>query len=250
MTASNRKGHGVHSPFVFDFITKVLNDKSEKDCYNEIEVIRNQLLKNNSSIEVEDFGAGSSIIKSNTRQIHKIAASSLKSKKFAQLLHRIVAYYQPKTCIELGTSLGTTTAYIAKANPNAKVVSFEGSNQIADIAQNNFEQLCINNIELIRGDFEKTLPVFIKRNAAIDFVFIDGNHRKKPTIAYFEALLNLANEQSIFVFDDIHWSEEMEAAWDFIKNHQSVSLSVDLFFIGIVYFKNDFKEKQHFKIQF
>ena len=249
-TSSNNKGHGVHSPFVFDFITSILNDKKEQHAFIIIEQLRSQLYKKKSFIEVEDFGAGSGLIKSNKRRIDKIAKSSLKPKKYAQLLYRIVQYYKPKTIIELGTSFGLTTAYLAKANETATIFTFEGSKSIANISLQHFKKLALTNVNLILGEFSTTLPEFISNNPTIDFAFIDGNHRKKPTLDYFKQLLPLTNEKSIIIFDDIHWSPEMESAWNEIKQHPSVTLSIDLFFIGLVFFKNDFKVKQHFTIQF
>jgi len=250
LNASNKNGHGVHSPFVFDFIIHVLNDHKKEPCFEAIESVRTSLKSNHDFIEVEDFGAGSSVIKSNQRKISRIANSSLKSKKFAQVLHRMVKYFRPKNILELGTSFGITSAYLAKGNPDAQLYTFEGASSISKIAENNFKKLDIQNIELILGNFEKTLPSFLEKNQQIDFAFIDGNHREKPTIEYFNTILSHCNEHSILVFDDIHWSAEMESAWDFIKNNESVTLSVDLFFIGIVFFRKDFKEKQHFAIQF
>ena len=249
LNASNSKGHGVHSPFVFEFIENVLNDKTEYACYSKIELQRQKLLQNNGRIEVEDFGAGSSVIKTKTRIVKDIAASSLKPKKFSQLLFRIINYYQHKNVIELGTSLGITTSYLASAN-NVAVTTFEGSKNIANIAQQNFDILELKNIKLEVGEFEKTLEPFLAQNKIIDFAFIDGNHRKVPTVEYFEQMLPHTNENSFLVFDDIHWSKEMEDAWEFIKNHEAVTLSIDLFFIGIVFFKKDFKVKQHFSIRF
>jgi predicted O-methyltransferase YrrM len=250
LNASNKNGHGVHSPFVFDLIINVFIDRKKEPCFQEIESIRQLLKDNHDFIEVEDFGAGSAVIKSNKRKISKIANSSLKSPKYAQLLYRLVKYFRPKNMIELGTSFGITSAYLAKGNPDAQLYTFEGASSISNIAENNLKKLGINNVELINGDFGKTLPPFLEKNMPIDFAFIDGNHREKPTIAYFESILSHCNEHSILVFDDIHWSEEMEIAWDFIKNNQSVTMSVDLFFIGLVFFRKDFKEKQHFAIQF
>jgi predicted O-methyltransferase YrrM len=249
-TASNGSGHGVHSPFVFDFITNVLNDKKEYSSYRKIESLRKQLLANNTTIEVEDFGAGSSVMKSNKRIVKNIAKTSLKPKKYAQLLYRIVQYYKPATIVELGTSLGITTAYLASGNPSSKVYTCEGSTNIAAIAQHNFDVLQLKNIELIQGDFNQTLQPLLSTINKIDLAFIDGNHREEPTLAYFTQLLNSSTSSTILVFDDIHWSAEMEAAWTVIQSHPAVTLTIDIFFIGIVCINNDFKVKQHFVVAY
>ena len=219
-------------------------------CYGAIEQQRQQLLQNNEVIEVEDFGAGSAVMKSNKRVIKNIAASSLKPKKFAQLLYRIVQYYQPATTIELGTSLGITTCYLAKGNEAGRVFTFEGSASIATIAQKNFQHLQLKNIRLTLGDFAKTFQPMLNETGKVDLAFIDGNHRKLPTIQYFDQLLRHSSASTILIFDDIHWSEEMEAAWSQIQQHSSVTLSIDLFFIGLVFLHPKFKEKQHFSIRF
>jgi len=250
LTASNGKGHGTHSPFVFNFINKVLNDKREYDCYVEIETRRRQLRNNHALIEVEDFGAGSSVIKTNRRVIKDIAGSSLKPKKYAQLLYRMVQYYQPATIVELGTSLGITSAYLSCGNKHAKLYTCEGAGSIAAIAQDMFDSLQIENIEIIRGDFAKTLPLLFPTIQPVDFAFVDGNHRKAPTLQYFEQLMAHSTNTTIFVFDDIHWSMEMEAAWSIIQRHPAVTLTIDLFFIGLVFINPDFKVKQQFTIRF
>lgn len=248
--ASNGKGHGVHSPFVFDFIIHVLNDKKKYEPFSEIEAIRTQLLKNNTTIEVEDFGAGSAVIPFKNRKVKDIAGSSLKKKKYAQLLFRIARYYHAKNIVELGTSFGISTCYLASAHSDSKVFTFEGAKNIAKIARQNFEILQLKNIELIEGNFEKTLPAIKERIKKIDLLFIDGNHRKKATLDYFEFFLKKSTTDSIFIFDDIHWSKEMEEAWKIIQQHESVTLTIDLFFIGLVFFSHDFKVKQHFTIRF
>ncbi len=250
LSASNAKGHAVHSPFVFEFIKFIKNDKTIYPYYNKIEAIRKKLLHDNSIITVEDFGAGSSIIKTNNRIVKKMASSSLKQKKYSRLLQRMVQYYDKKTVLELGTSFGVTTSYIAFANNNPIVTTIEGSKNIATIAQQNFDKLGLKNINLITGDFEKKLPVFLKKIDTLHFVFIDGNHRKEPTLNYFKLLLTKINNDTIVVFDDIHWSKEMESAWYEIKDHETVMLSIDLFFIGIIFFKKEFLVKQHFVIRY
>jgi len=249
-TAANGKGHGVHSPFVFEFITRVLNDNRHFYAFEGIEKIRTQLLSNDTLIEIQDFCAGSRVAKTNTRKISDVAKGSLKPAKYSQLLFRMIDYYGPKQIIELGTSLGITTAYLASANPAAKVTTFEGSNAIAKIAGHNHQLLGLTNIDLIEGNFDKELPRWLAQNKKVDFVFIDGNHAYKPTMAYFEALLDVVEDHSILVFDDIHWSKEMEEAWAQISAHPSVTLSIDLFFIGVVFFRKEFAQKQQVSIRF
>ncbi|TMI86835.1 MAG: class I SAM-dependent methyltransferase [Bacteroidetes bacterium] len=250
ITASNGKGHGMHSPFVFEFIARVLNDKTVYPEYEKVEALRNQLLHDNTVLEIEDFGAGSGIDKKNKRSISSITKNAAKPKKFGQLIFRMVKHYQPATILELGTSLGITTSYLSLAKPDARVTTMEGSNEISKIAKQNFQDLELKNIELIEGNFDDTLLSVVRGLSAIDFSFIDGNHRQEPTERYFKELLAKTNNDSILVFDDIHWSSEMEAAWETIKKDATVTCSIDLFFIGIVFFRKEFKEKQDFVIRF
>ncbi len=250
MTASNGRGHGVHSPFVFNFITNVLNDDRLFYAYQSIERERTALLRNNEVLTITDFGAGSTTTKSNKRKICEIARSALKPKKFGQLMFRIVNYYKAATTIELGTSLGITAAYLATGNELGHVYTFEGAAEIANVARDNFEKLGIKNIDLIKGNFDVTLPLKLNDLSTIDLAFVDGNHRKEPTIHYFHQLLKKVTTQSILIFDDIHWSKEMEEAWEYIKQHKSVTLTLDLFFIGLVFFRPEQKVPQHFSIRF
>lgn len=248
--ASNGKGHGMHSPFVFDFILNVLNNKSDYQSPTEIEQLRQQLLSDKRIIEIEDFGAGSRTNSSKQRSIAQIAKSALKSKKLAQVLFRLAKHYQPQLIVELGTSLGITTAYLSKANPNSAITTIEGSKQIAAIAKENFQKLNCTNIQQLTGDFDDLLPAAIYLLQSIDLAYIDGNHRYQPTINYFHQFLPKSHNQTILVFDDIHWSVEMEKAWEKIKSHPSVQYTIDIFFLGFVFFREEFKVKQNFVIRF
>jgi predicted O-methyltransferase YrrM len=249
-TASNGKGHGIHSPFVFDFVQKVLIDKRSFYAYSQIEKLRNRLLQDPTIIQVEDFGAGSAVTKNKSRTISDIVKYASKNEKMAQLIFRVANHYQPKTIVELGTSLGISSAYLASACPNAKLFTIEGSAAIASMASQNIQSLGLHNIEIITGNFDDSIANVIERAGKIDLAFIDGNHRKEPTLSYFAELLEHAHPLSIFIFDDIHWSEEMEQAWDFIKKNKRATLTIDLFFLGLVFFREDFKVKQHFTIRF
>jgi predicted O-methyltransferase YrrM len=248
--AANGKGHGVHSPFVYELITKVLNDDRIFYSFEQIEQLRSDLLKNQETITVEDFGAGSRVKKMPTRTIAEIANSSLKPKKYGQLLFKLVHYFAPKVVVELGTSLGITTAYLATANENSQVITMEGSTEVAAIAMNNFKQLSIHNIELVTGNFDLRLTNTLDKLTQVDFAFLDGNHRYEPTIRYFEQVLAKSNEYTIVVLDDIHWSKEMEDAWDYVQQHEAVTLTIDLFYIGLVFFRKEKLAKQHFIIRY
>jgi predicted O-methyltransferase YrrM len=248
--SAGKKGHGTHSPFVFEFIGKVLNDSSHYEAYHKAEQLRSELLKNARVISVEDFGAGSVMQKEKERSIASIARSAAKPRKYGQLLYRMVKYYQPNTILELGTSLGITTSYLSMAKPDATVITMEGSDQIASLALQHFKKLSLNNIQLVEGNFDATLKEIVLQHPVIDFAFVDGNHRQEPTVRYFQQLISCMHNDSILVFDDIHWSKEMELAWESIKNHPAVKCTIDLFFIGIVLFRNEFREKQHFSIRY
>ena len=240
----------MHSPFVFQFILNVLNNKQGYVAPLEIEKLREALLHQKERLVIEDFGAGSRISKTKERSIGELAKAALKPKKYSQLLYRLVKYYAPQTVVELGTSLGTTTAYLAKAAPEAKVITIEGSEAVRQVALSNFTKLEIENIESLQGNFDAVLPSVINQLPRIDLGYIDGNHRYQPTMDYFHQLLAKAHNDTILVFDDIHWSAEMEQAWKEIQQHPSVQCTIDIFFLGFVFFRKEFKTKQHFSIRF
>jgi predicted O-methyltransferase YrrM len=251
LIAENGRGHGIHSPFVFDFVKKVLRSGSLNASWNSIETIRKQLLNDDRLLEVEDYGAGSSAGFAKQRRIQQIASRSLKSSKYARLLCRLVQFTEARNVIELGTSLGITTAYLAVAHSQTKVVSFEGAASVSSIARENFRKLELHNIEVVDGPFDKTIPESLNNMKEMpDFIFIDGNHTYEATLRYFEWFLPRVNENTVMVFDDIHWSKGMEQAWQKIAHHEKVTLSIDLFFIGIIFFRKNQWVPQHFTIRY
>ncbi|PLK42881.1 O-methyltransferase [Emticicia sp. TH156] len=241
--------HDLHSPFLFDFYTKVLKNSETAEAFKAVEALRKSLLKDERTIEITDFGAGSKINKSNLRRIKDIARNSQKSPKLAQLFFRIIRYFNYNQIFDLGTSLGITTAYLATASSAAKVCTFEGCPQTAAVAIQNFEKLGITNVEIITGDLNETLQNQLQQTNQIDFAFFDANHRYEPTIDYFEKCLAKAHEDTCFVFDDIYWSEGMKKAWDYIKCHPRSTITIDIFYVGIVFFRCK-QPKQHFILKF
>lgn len=240
----------MHSPFVFQFILHVLNNRSRYLPPADIEVVRESLKKDQRLLTIEDLGAGSRVSTTRQRAVQQLATSALKPPRYAQLLFRLVKHYQPQTIVELGTSLGITTSYLSKANPQAAITTIEGSKAVAEIAAQNFKELNLKNIQLLQGNFDDLVPSVINRLSSIDFAYIDGNHRYEPTMNYFHQFLPKTINNSILIFDDIHWSEEMEKAWEEIKQHPSVQCTVDIFFLGFVFFRSEFKIKQHFTVRF
>lgn len=240
----------MHSPLVFDFILHVLNNEKGYAAPTHIEALRKTLKNTIASIEIEDLGAGSRKGTTKTRTVKKIASTAVKPKKWSHFLFRLVQHYQPNVMIELGTSLGVSTAYMASANPSAALYTIEGSAAIQQIAAQNFQQLGCSNIKSYKGAFDDQLPKILSTLKTVDLAYIDGNHRYAPTMEYFRQLLSKKGNNSIFIFDDIHWSAEMEKAWSEIKQHPSVTISIDLFFMGLIFFRPEVKVSQHFSIRF
>ncbi|WP_295668787.1 O-methyltransferase [uncultured Mucilaginibacter sp.] len=229
--------HGVHSPFVYRLIDKVIYDFSPKKVYTEVESLRNQLLNDERIITITDLGAGSLVNNNRQKRIADIAKNALKPPKLAQLLYRLAADLQPGSIIELGTCLGTTSLYLQNAAPAAKVLTLEGCPETATIARETFSKAGLGDIELITGNFDNTLPGVINKLEKLDFVFVDGNHQKDATLKYFEWCLPKVHENTLLIFDDIYWSQGMKEAWNEIKAHPQVTVTVDLFWIGLVFFK-------------
>jgi predicted O-methyltransferase YrrM len=247
-TAGNR--HDVHSPFVYALIENVLRSREQPSVFKEVEALRRELQASKEVLQITDLGAGSLTGAGSTRKVRDIARHAAKPPKFGQLFYRLVQYLQPECMLELGTSLGLSSAYMALAKPDAQVITIEGCPNIAARAHRNFEVLDIHNVQQLTGNFDDVLPALLQNQPRLDWVFIDGNHRKEPTLSYFEQCLTRSHEDSIFIFDDIHWTPGMEEAWRQIRQHPAVTLTIDLFFIGLVFFKPEFKIKQHFVLKY
>ncbi|MBC6990410.1 O-methyltransferase [Hymenobacter sp. BT491] len=242
--------HGLHSPFVFGLYNHVINHDGNYRAFAPIEARRRELLHTPDSIAVRDFGAGSHTGAGRQRRIRDIARTAAKPRMFGQLLFRLVNHFQPHTILELGTSLGLTTAYLASPCLWAQTVTFEGCPNTAAVARQTFNKLKLNNVQLVEGNLDDTLaPALAALPGPVDFAFFDGNHRYEPTVRYFEQCLTRRTDDSVFVFDDIHWSSEMERAWQTIKQHPEVRLTVDLYFIGLVFFRKN-QPKQDFSLRF
>ena len=240
--------HDVHSPFVYNFVTKVLRARKNKPAYHSIELIRTKMLRSNAPIEVLPLGAKTTG-KTSYIPLKKLVAKTSKSAKYGELLERICEYFEPQYALEIGSSLGISTLYQASGIHNGYLISLEGNPKSLEIAQHNIDSLGMQHVQFGLGLFDDTLPMVIEQVPQLDYVFFDGNHSLDATLRYFEWCLKKAHSNSVFIFDDIRWSEEMNRAWQKIKNHPSVMVSIDLFFMGIVFFRTE-QAKEHFTLRF
>lgn len=238
--------HGVHSPFVFDLVTKVFPDRGHDYSEHIAEDWRTQCLVNKSSIQVLDLGTG----KSGPRKIFEIAQHSANTSLHGQILNRIIRHFKPKRMLELGTSLGITTLYQAHAAPHfEKFITLEGCPNTAAIAKKGFEQSKLG-IDIRMGDFDSTLKEALNSLEKVDYIFFDGNHKEEATLRYFTTCLPYIHNDTIFIFDDIHWSKEMDDAWTKIKQNEKVRLTIDIYNFGLVFFRSEQKEKENFVLKF
>ena len=249
---NSKNEHAVHSPFVFHLVTKCFYDRKPKPEYQVLKNYRNSLLENKNTIEVTDFGVGSKVFKSNSRQISKIAKTAGITQKRAELLFRITNYFQPKSVLEIGTSLGLATSALALGSQNlgtkAKITTLEGCPETAKIAQDQFDKIGLTNINSVVFEFNNYFKTQDPRPKTQDLIFFDGNHSKKATLDYFEILLPTITNETIWIFDDIHWSKDMEESWKIIKKHPKVTVTIDTFQWGLVFFRKE-QEKEHFVIR-
>lgn len=231
----------LHSPFVYQFYLHVLEGKADEHT-EQIAIFRKSLRANTSCVQVNDFGTGSSAVK----RVSDIEKSICIRHRYGLLLYRLAKHFQPGYILEIGSSIGISSSYLASAVPAATVFSLEGSTALVQIAEENYRNLQMDNVHLVEGDFTDTLPDILPQLPSLDLVFFDGNHTLQATLNYFNQCLKFSDEQSIFVFDDIYWSSEMTEAWELIRQHPSVTLSIDVYQFGICFFRKDKLAKEHF----
>ena len=245
----HKHGHGIHSPFVYSLIRHVFQDKAYYPEYQKVSSARKAYLKSDKVIEIVDFGAGSTIFKDNTRKVSDLASVSAMTDNYGKLLFRIVRHLKPKIMVELGSCIGIGTSWQAMGNASSKMYTIEGDPSSFEIAKQTTSQLGLTNVCHVQGTFENELPQLLEKLESIDFAFIDGNHKEKPTLDYFEQLKPKLNKSSVVIFDDIHLTEEMERAWNAIKADTRVVITIDIFRFGMVFF-NEGVVKQDFVVRF
>lgn len=240
--------HSIHSPFVFDLYTRCIKGKTDEDALKIISSLISKMHSDARVLNVMDYGTAEGQTAQRKLTVQYIAKNYSSSTSKAGLLCRLSSYFKPDTILEFGTSLGIGTTALALGSPQAKLITLEGSTEIASVAKENFIFNGLNNIEIVTGEFNSSLKNALEKLSFVDLVYIDGNHRSGPTLNYFNQCLAKAKENTVFIFDDIHWSEDMEVGWNKIKEHPSVTISVDLFLVGLVFIRGGIA-KQHFTLK-
>lgn len=234
--------------YLKELCSYILNPTINFYHHSELEQIRASLLSNDNLIKIIDLGAGSSYSNSDHKKISVVAKEQLSNSYQLQVISRLISYTKSEHCIELGSSLGLSSLYMAKST-SGKVSSFEGNKAFIDLINYQKKLLNVKNLDLIEGNFDDTLDMYLNSNDLIDFAFIDGNHRKQATIEYYNKIKEKCTEDAILIFDDIYWSKGMMEAWEHIKSDKDSISSIDLYFMGIVFLNKNITPQQHVKIR-
>lgn len=237
--------HSLHSPFFYDFYKNVIDTTTDRTLFAGIERERNAFLQNESEVEVLDLGSGTTN-DSTKRKVKEIASASLSPSRLSALYTRLISFYQLKEVLELGTSLGINTLYLAAQATH--VTTFEGAPVVAAIARSLFNRAGSTNITIIQGNIDQTLPDHLLRSKPVDLAIIDANHRYEPTLNYFNQIIHRISPRGIIVIDDIHYNEGMERAWTDLKTNQLVYGSADIYRAGFLFFDPSLN-KQHVVLQ-
>jgi predicted O-methyltransferase YrrM len=235
----------LHSTFVFEVAFAVLEDKRWFYAFRDVEAVRKKMLASDVGVEVVGYGTAAT----SKRSVRSLSRDSASSARQGQMLFRLANHLQPKTMLELGSSLGIGAMYLGMAARDARFLTLEGSKEVAQVARLNLELLRLDkNTELREGPFEETLSSALRDLRRLDLVYLDGNHRLEPTLRYFEECLAFAHDKTVFVFDDMHWSKDMAEAWERVKKHPRVTLTLDFFELSLAFIDPDFREKQHLAV--
>ena len=254
LTAWNTGGEGVHSPYLFEWVRMVMSDKHAYRVWEDIESVRARMLVSDQVVEFVDYGSGvgrKGEGAKGEKRVKDIAKGSLARAKYAQMLFRLVNWLGHQlreenrglTIVELGTSLGVTTAYLAGVDTRDKVYTYEGCEAVAKIAKENWNVLGMNNIDCRVGPIDE---VQLQRSLErVDVAFVDANHTYEASMRYFDVLAQKVHEKSVVVMDDIHHSEEMEGAWKEICADERVTSTIDLYQMGLVFFDKHYWKRNY-----
>ncbi|MEY3237305.1 MAG: hypothetical protein RI883_1406 [Bacteroidota bacterium] len=241
----NAKGrHGTHSPFVYDFVDQCMQIPLDENFIKGREELFKSLKTDHRTITIEDFGVGSKKL-SNQRRISQIFRTSSSKGKYGDLLYQLSAFYKPKQILEFGTSLGIGTIHFSNGNSESNIITVEACQATRNEALENFKKLNCTNIESVHSTFNSFLNSY--SGEKFDIVFIDGHHDGDALKNYLEQLNPFTHNDTLFILDDIRWSNSMFEAWTELCASQDYHVTMDLFRMGII-LKRTQQVKEHFVV--
>ncbi len=237
LTARSTAGHGVHSPYIYDFLTKVVRNKTDVKIVSQVESLRRNMLSDKRSIMVTDLGAGSVTRAGGERRVAEIARTAALPAKEAGLLSRIVRSKEQGIILELGTSLGISTLALALAAPERRVITVEGCPVLAAIARENLLKYGAANAEVLAMEFSAAIESLRNEGLSVSFAFIDGNHRGTALDEYVSKIAAMGDNM-IIVADDIRLTKEMFRAWRSVAASGIATVSMETLRLGILFIKH------------
>ncbi|MCK5135727.1 MAG: class I SAM-dependent methyltransferase [Bacteroidales bacterium] len=230
----HRKGRGIHPPYLFSFVHDVVFNTPGTDIPHEISEMHRNLWKDRTMIgerTVGSFVCGSSV-----------------SPRYGELLFRITRWFCPDMILELGTGLGVSTMYLGQGYPGVPLHSIEGNTERAAFAAQLVCRCHLEQVSIHWGDLDRKLEEILPQLDGRFVAFVDANHSYEPTIRYVRAILEKAGDEAVIIMDDIYWSRGMSRAWKEVISWPGISVSIDLFHMGILLLRKDLN-KAHVKIK-
>ena len=233
--------HGIHSPFVYELVDKAFKIGIPTPESNQLNQAFDLLKNNTKLLNIKDFGAGSHKL-GKTRSVKQIFNTSSSKGKYGKLLFQLANHFQPKKILEFGTSLGIGTLHFHLGSQNSSITTIDACPETANFAKE-FLSNKVSNVQFVESTFVDFLANL--QNETYDLIFVDGHHDGEATLNYMQQLEKHAHNETIFILDDIRWSEGMFNAWNLLCESEKYHVSIDLFRMGILIPRQQ-QEKEHF----
>jgi predicted O-methyltransferase YrrM len=224
-----RKGYGVHSPFTFNLITKVIEERAPFYVFDEIENFRNGLFKNK-----------------NTDTKHKIEAQH---RNYGALLFRLVNWFKCRNVLQIRSFSGIMSLYLASARNNCTCFALEENVGLTESAERFAELQGLTNLHFFKGDYAENLAKLKKEISAFDLIFINHAGDAEKTAETISLTRTFCNEKTMLVIDGISCNKNMQALWQSLKNDSETRVTIDLYALGLVFFDKKLN-KQNYKTYF
>ena len=235
--------HGVHSPFVYQLVTKCFYNRKNRPEYRKIGEYRKDVFQEKQQLHIQPNC--STFFKANTYKISKLAKIYAPSWKRSKFLTRLTNYLNCKSVLEIGTQMGIRTSCFA-SHKNCDVITIDNCEETQKIAREKLKKHHFSTIKFCLQEF--TQQEILVDQKKIDCIYIGNTRKKQSTLHLFEEALKKVHNDSVILIEGLHWSKDMNQAWKEIKENKQVSVTIDTFYLGLVFFRKE-QAKEHFKIR-